>query len=87
MDSRFDKMEDRLNGIDFRFDKIDVRFDWTDSRLEVLTARQNKMTRQLSELRLIQNMFMMSTNKKLRRLLDGIETIEEILKINHLMPA
>lgn len=69
-----------------RFDKMDERFDKMDNRLEVMEVRQNKMHEQLTELQLSQKLFELNTNKKLARLQDGLDTVEEILKMNELIP-
>ena len=75
----FQKILDRL-------DKMDNRLDKMDNRLEVMEIKQNKMHEQLTELQLSQKLFELNTNKKLARLQDGMDTVEEILKINELIP-
>lgn len=75
----FQKILDRL-------DKIDNRLDKMDNRLDVMEVKQNKMSDQLTELQLSQKLFEMNTNKKLARLQDGMDTVEEILKLNELLP-
>lgn len=62
------------------------RFDKMDNRLEVMEVKQNKMHEQLTELQLSQKLFELNTNKKLARLQDGLDTVEEILKMNELIP-
>ena len=79
MQKRFDKIDDRL-------DKMDGRLDKVDSRLDVMEIKQNRMQEQLTELQLAQKLFELNTNKKLARLQDGMDTIEEILKMNDLIP-
>ena len=69
-----------------RFDKMDERLDKMDNRLEVMEVKQNKMHEQLTELQLSQKLFELNTNKKLARLQDGLDTVEEILKMNELIP-
>ena len=44
------------------------------------------MHEQLTELQLSQKLFELNTNKKLARLQDGLDTVEEILKMNELIP-
>lgn len=66
--------------------KILDRLDKMDSRLDVIEVKQNKMSEQLTELQLSQKLFELNTNKKLARLQDGMDTVEEILKLNELMP-
>lgn len=72
-------MDERLAPINNRLDKI-------DNRLDVMEVKQNKMSDQLTELQLSQKLFEMNTNKKLARLQDGMDTVEEILKLNELLP-
>jgi len=39
MDQRFDRMDQRFDGMDQRFDRMDQRFDASDKRVEGLEAR------------------------------------------------
>ena len=73
------KLDERLKPINDRLDKI-------DSRLDVMEVKQNKMSDQLTELQLSQKLFELNTNKKLARLQDGMDTVEEVLKMNELIP-
>ena len=73
------KLDERLAPINSRLDKM-------DNRLEVMEIKQNKMHEQLTELQLSQKLFELNTNKKLARLQDGMDTVEEILKMNELIP-
>ena len=82
----FEKVLDRLDKIDSRLDKVDSRLDKADNRLNNMEVRQNKMSEQLTELQLSQKLFEMNTNKKFAKLQDSVDTIEEILKINDLLP-
>ena len=82
----FEKVLDRLDKIDGRLDKVDSRLDKADNRLNNMEVRQNKMSEQLTELQLSQKLFEMNTNKKFAKLQDSVDTIEEILKINELLP-
>lgn len=68
------------------FQKILEKIDKIDNRLDVMEVKQNKMSDQLTELQLSQKLFEMNTNKKLARLQDGMDTVEEILKLNELLP-
>ena len=68
------------------FQKILDRLDKMDNRLEVMEIKQNKMHEQLTELQLSQKLFELNNNKKLARLQDGMDTVEEILKMNELIP-
>lgn len=80
------QMQGRFDKIDERLDKMDERFDKMDNRIEVMEVKQNKMHEQLTELQLSQKLFELNTNKKLARLQDGLDTVEEILKMNELIP-
>ena len=68
------------------FQKILEKIDKIDNRLDVMEVKQNKMSDQLTEMQLSQKLFEMNTNKKLARLQDGMDTVEEILKLNELLP-
>lgn len=74
-----DMMDNKLKPINDRLDKM-------DNRLDVMEVKQNKMSEQLTELQLSQKLFELNTNKKLARLQDAMDTVEEILKINELIP-
>lgn len=83
---RLDEIDNRLNNIDNCLDKVDNRLDKVDNRLDNMEVRQNKMAAQLAELQLAQKHFEVNMNKKYARLQDSVDTIEEILKINNLLP-
>ncbi len=68
------------------FQKILDRLDKIDNRLNVMEVRQNKMSEQLTELQVSQKLFELNTNKKFARLQDGMDTIEEVLKMNEMIP-
>ena len=76
---KLDKLIETVAQMNDRLDKI-------DSRLDVMEVKQNKMSDQLTELQLSQKLFELNTNKKLARLQDGMDTVEEILKMNELIP-
>ncbi len=83
----FQTIIDQLHKMDTRLDKMDTRLDKMDNRMEVIEVRQNKMHEQLNELQLSQKLFEMNANKKLARLQDGMDTVEEILKMHELIPG
>lgn len=85
IDSRLDKMDSRLDKIDSRLDKIDNRLDKIDNRLDIMEIKQNKMSEQIAELQLAQKRFELNANKKFARLQDGMDAVEEILRINELI--
>ena len=70
-----------------RFDGVNTRFDKLENRMEVMEVKQDKTQNQLAELQLSQKLFEMNTNKKLARLQDGLDTVEEILKMHELIPG
>lgn len=70
-----------------RFDGVNTRFDKLENRMEVMEVKQDKTQNQLAELQLSQKLFEMNTNKKLARLQDGMDTVEEILKMHELIPG
>ncbi|MCM1373518.1 MAG: hypothetical protein NC245_00335, partial [Muribaculum sp.] len=65
---------------------VDSRLDRMENRMDAMEVKQDKMQEQLNELQLSQKLFEKETNKKLARLQDGMDTIEEILKMNDLIP-
>lgn len=76
----FQKILDRL-------DRMDGRLDRMDGRLDVMEVRQNKMSEQLTELQVSQKIFELNANKKFARLQDGLDTVEEILKMHEMIPG
>lgn len=55
-------------------------------KLEIMEISQSKMEDQLTELQVSQKLCELNTNKKLARLQDGLDTVEEILQMNELLP-
>ena len=86
LDERFQPVNARLDKMESGLNKMEGRLDKMESRLNVMEVKQNKMHDQLTELLLSQKLFEMNANKKFARLQDGMDTIEEILKINELIP-
>ena len=86
INKRLDKMDNRLDKMDGRLDKMDGRLDKMDNRIQVLEVKQDRLSEQLTEMQLSQKLFEMNANKKFARLQDGMDTIEEILKMNDLIP-
>ena len=82
---KLDKIDNRLDGIDNRLDKIEDRLDKIDNRLDIMEIKQNKMSEQIAELQLAQKRFELNANKKFARLQDGMDAVEEILRINELI--
>lgn len=75
-----------LKPINDKLDKMENRLDKMENRLEVLEVKQDRLSEQLTEVQLSQKLFVMNANKKFARLQDGIDTMEEILKMNELIP-
>ena len=86
MDNRLDNMDNRLDKMDNRLDNMDNRLDNMDNRLDKMEVWQKKTSEQVAELQVAQKLFELSTNKKLARLQDGMDTVTEILKLNELIP-
>lgn len=83
----FQKILEQLGKLDTRLDKMDTRLDKMDDHLKMMEIMQNKMHEQLTELQLAQKLFELNANKKLARLQDGMDMMEEILKLNALIPG
>lgn len=81
-----DMIDKKLKPINKRLDKMDNRLDKMDNRIQVLEVKQDRLSEQLTEMQLSQKLFEMNANKKFARLQDGMDTIEEILKMNDLIP-
>lgn len=82
----FQEIIGQLEIVNSRLDKVDSRLDRMENRMDAMEVKQDKMQEQLNELQLSQKLFEKETNKKLARLQDGMDTIEEILKMNDLIP-
>ncbi len=81
------KMDSRLDKVDSRLDQMDTRLDKMDDHMKMMDVRQNKMHEQLTELQLSQKLFELNANKKFARLQNGMDTVEEILKMNEMIPG
>ena len=81
-----DLILNRLDNMDSRFDKIENRLDKVESKLETIHVWQKKNYERLEELKVSEKIFELNNNKKLARLQDGLDTMEEILKLNDLIP-
>lgn len=82
----FQEIIGQLQIVNTRLDKVDSRLDRMENRMDAMEVKQDKMQEQLTELQHSQKLFEIETNKKLARLQDGMDTIEEILKMNELIP-
>jgi len=85
IDNRLDGIDNRLDKIEDRLDKAEFRLDKIDNRLDIMEIKQNKMSEQITELQLAQKRFELNANKKFARLQDGMDAVEEILRINELI--
>ena len=85
IDNRLDGIDNRLDKIEDRLDKAEFRLDKIDNRLDIMEIKQNKMSEKITELQLAQKRFELNANKKFARLQDGMDAVEEILRINELI--
>lgn len=85
IDNRLDGIDNRLDKIEDRLDKAEFRLDKIDNRLDIMEIRQNKMAEQITELQLAQKVFELNANKRFARLQDGMDAVEEILRMNELI--
>ncbi len=85
IDNRLDGIDNRLDKIEDRLDKAEFRLDKIDNRMDIMEVKQNKMSEQIAELQLAQKRFELNANKKFARLQDGMDAVEEILRINELI--
>ena len=72
--------------LDQKLEPINQRLDKVESKLETMHVWQKKNYERLEELQVSQKIFELNANKKLARLQDGMDTMEEILKLNDLIP-
>lgn len=77
---------EKVSNLETDMKTVNSRLDKMDSKLEMLEVWQKKTSDQVAELQVAQKLFELSTNKKLARLQDGMDTIEEILKLNEMIP-
>lgn len=84
---RFDQIDGRLDKIEQRLDTLEQRMDALEYRMDLMEVKQDRLKDQLEELQLSQKTFERTATKKFTSLQDGIDAIEEILKINRIIPA
>lgn len=87
LDHKLEPINQRLDAMDQRLDAMDCRFDRIESRLNVIEFKQDRMAEQLKEIDGRQKLFEVNANKRITRLQDGMDTIVEILRLNHLIPV
>ena len=87
LDSKFNALDTKVSALDSKVSSLEAKQNKMADQLNVLEVKQNKMSEQLTEIQLSQKFFELNTNKKLARLQDGMDTIEEILKLNGLIPV
>ena len=87
LDSKVSSLDSKVNSLDSKVSSLEAKQNKMADQLNVLEVKQNKMSEQLTEIQLSQKFFELNTNKKLARLQDGMDTIEEILKLNGLIPV
>lgn len=84
---RFDQIDGRLDKIEQRLGTLEQRMDKLEYRMDLMEVKQDRLKDQLEELQLSQKTFERTATKKFTSLQDGIDAIEEILKINRIIPA
>lgn len=72
--------------MDQKLEPINQRLDKVESKLDTMHVWQQKNFERLEELKVNQKLFELNANKKFARLQDGLDTMEEILKLNDLIP-
>lgn len=77
---------EKVSNLETDMKTVNSRLDKMDSKLEMLEVWQKKTSDQVAELQVAQKLFELNTNKKFARLQDGMDTVEEILKLNDLIP-
>ena len=87
LDSKVNSLDSKVSALDSKVSSLEAKQNKMADQLNVLEVKQNKMSEQLTEIQLSQKFFEFNTNKKLARLQDGMDTIEEILKLNGLIPV
>ena len=87
LDTKVSALDSKVNSLDSKVSSLEAKQNKMADQLNVLEVKQNKMSEQLTEIQLSQKFFELNTNKKLARLQDGMDTIEEILKLNGLIPV
>ena len=86
-DHKLNPINQRLDAMDQRLDTMDQRFDRIENRLDVIEFKQDRMAEQLKEIDAKQKLSEVSTNKKFARIQNGMDTLEEILRLNNLIPV
>ena len=87
MEVRQDKMDERLDRMEARQEKMDARLVRVEEHLEHMSIRQDKMADQLTELQCKQGLFELKTKNRFQKLQDGMDTVVQILTMNHLLPV
>lgn len=87
IDGRLDKIEQRMDSLEQRMENLEQRMDKLEYRMDLMEVKQDRLKDQLEELQLSQRMSERAAKKKFTSLQDGIDAIEEILKINRIIPA
>jgi len=77
MDQRFDRMDQRFDGMDQRFDRMDQRFDASDKRVEGLEARFDASNKRVDSLEAQFDRFESVQNSIALRLISVETTVKE----------
>ena len=85
LESKVTSLETKVASLETNMQAANSRLDKIENKLETTQGWQKKTTERLEELQLSQKLYQLNTNKKLARLQDGLDTMEEILKLNNLI--
>ena len=86
IDERFFRIEQRLDNLEQRVGKLEQCMDKLEHRMDIMEVKQDRMRDQLEELQLSHKIFEGTVKKNFTRLQDGMDAVEEILKMNELIP-
>lgn len=87
IDQRLDKVDQRLDNVDARLDKVEKSIDKLDNRMNVLEIKQERTANALEELKLAVILSEKNIRRDILMLKDAGETVEQVLRINKLIPV
>ena len=85
-DEKFDSIDKRFEAIDEKFEAIDEKFETIDNRLKIMELKQDRMSKQLDDLRFEVKASERNIRKDIYRLQDEMETVIEVLRQNEMIP-
>ena len=86
LDEKMDNLETKVSELESDMQTVSGRLDKIESKLEMLYVWQKKTVEHVTELKVMQELFELNANKRFAKLQDGLETMDEILRINDLIP-